>query len=259
MKSPSYHVQEVDLTIDPNLEDIDIGRSALDFEVDEAPQYNQKLEVLEVETEINLDFRCYDDDLGESRGESDDQVGEAKVEVKVVIDGDESEFQDYLRTWEEEGYRNVDWDFRYHIESGYLTEVISPLAHLVDDSFRGVLPGVAFTDPPELTSGISEEKVDLINNEIEKQIHSLILDHLRENIEEEISEEEVVVEADIKQSSVGIYVGEYEDQLDDEEVGDLAERVTKSTKEVISEAIDENYQIDTPAIKISDELGPSEA
>ena len=69
MKSPKYHVQEVNLEIHPNLEDVDIGRSALDFEVDEVPEYNQNLSALEFETELHLEFLCYEDTVRHCRAQ----------------------------------------------------------------------------------------------------------------------------------------------------------------------------------------------
>lgn len=167
MKSPQYFVQEVELSIDPNIEDLDFGGAALDCEVDDTPIYNEELGALEFETRVVLDFLRYEGDLRDSRGGSDEQIGEATAEVKIIIKGDESEFQNYMRTWEEEGYRDVNWDFRYLVESGYLTEVIAPLGHIVDDSFRGVLPGLAFTESPDLESEISNSEVGDINDSVE--------------------------------------------------------------------------------------------
>jgi hypothetical protein len=258
MKSPRYYVQEAEISIDPNFKDIDIGGASLEFEVDDSPQYDEDLGALVFETEINLDLFCYDDDLGETRAESGEDIGEVETEVKIVIEGNEAEFQKYLATWEDEGYREVDWDFRHHLESGYLTEVISPIGHLVDDSFRGVLPGLVFTEPPAIESKMSDEDEDEINDIVEKEIKRRVLDYLEEGVSADVPEEDASINVDVLSAVINIHLGEHEKELDRENVDEISDIASETMTEEVTEYLDGTYSAESPTVRITDESDSAE-
>lgn len=239
MKSPSYYVQSLELDIEPNISDIDFGAASLEFEVDDSPEYDDEISALKFETGLELELQCYPNPVQDSEKESEETVGTIDTEVLVLVEGKKEEFEEHIITWEEEGYREIDWDLRYHIESGYITEVLSPMSSIVDNSFRGVLPGFAFTEPPSTESDeLPVERTEFLRQYLSQNIREELVNYL-DSLDLEYSSEEVeVVVNEIDEIEVDIPEG-LENEYDQEEVQDLISRVfTRTVREEAGENIE---------------------
>jgi len=252
MKSPQYYVQSLELELDPNLNDIDFGGSSLDFEVDDSPEYRKKDDELLFEANLGLEFNCYPASFHDTTRDTEDEVGSADIEVLVVLEGDEKEFEDYVSVWNEDGYRAVDWDFRYHIESGFITDVFSPIADVVDNSFRGVLPGLAFTEPPTSEpEGLSIERTEFLRQYLAENIKLELMEYISKVSESEFSEEDVRVTITEQMNDVKV---EWPDEIEDEYEEDVANQIISSVfQRIIQEEVEEDIAISSVEIISIDE------
>ncbi|WP_332898757.1 hypothetical protein [Haladaptatus sp. CMSO5] len=180
MKLAEYYIKELNLSIEPNFQGLDYGGISIDFEVSDNPQYDSEVGKLIVEYSLECSLTCYSTPHYESNREDEEEIGNVDVEVVTTVNGDEEEFEDALQIWKEDGYTSVPWEFRYHLESGFLSEVLSPISSLVDNSFRGVIPSLTFTNPPK------DEK--LLDIDMDEWKRRFIKEFLEENIWEVIQE-----------------------------------------------------------------------
>lgn len=226
MKSPRYYVQNLELDIEPNLTDIDFGKSNLTFEVDDSPEYDSDLGGLKFESGIELELECFPNPMHESNKDLEEEIGNIEVDIIVIIEGAKQEFEQHVSTWEEEGYRETDWDFRYHIESGIITEVFSPISNVVKNSFRGVLPGLAFTDPPSTDDDeLPVERSEFLRQYLEENIRDEVVEYLSETVEMEFDIDEIEIHAESLKSLELHIPEELESEYDDQEIHNIVSSV----------------------------------
>lgn len=189
MKSTQFYIQELELEHEPNMDDVTLGFVEVEFEVLGQPEYLEDPGHLQSQFAIHFDLLSLDE-TGSDQTEQTN-VGQIDVEFLSVIKGTLDEFEDYLQTWKEEEYRAVDWDLRYHIESGLMTEVISPVASLIDNSFRGILPQMTLTEPPNQQSIHLGAESGFEIEDLEDIDHGVIAKAVEEAIGEELGDEEI--------------------------------------------------------------------
>ncbi|MFC7070643.1 hypothetical protein ACFQL9_13395 [Halobaculum lipolyticum] len=157
MKSPEYYIADLELKHEPNTDDVTIGGVDVEFEVLGEPEYVEEEEALKARFGFQIDMVHFEENDGDDEPEQKAD-GSIDSEVLCYIEGDENEFSEHIDVWIEDGYRSVDWDFRFLIESGFMSGVISRISALVENSFRGILPQMSLTQPPQ--DGYSEFTID---------------------------------------------------------------------------------------------------
>ncbi|MCD2205295.1 hypothetical protein [Halobacterium sp. KA-6] len=203
MKSTEFYIQELELSLEPNVEDVDVGGIEIEFEVVNDPKYDEETQSLQSVFEITLDLKRYGSPLGDTPPVSDEEeneVGEIVTEVIAAIEGSEEEFEEYISTWESDGYRSLPWEFRFHVESALISEVLSPVSGLVENSFRGILPMISLSEPPQTEQNELEE----IDDDLEEEL----TDKLSETVEEVLEGTEY---------DIGDIVGQLEEEEDEED------------------------------------------
>lgn len=242
MKAPEYYIQGIELDLEPNLTDVEFGAVSLDFEVDDTPEYDDDLQCLKFESGIELELQCYPNPLHDSNKEAEEKIGNVESKILVVVEGAEEEFAEFISTWEEEGYRETEWDFRYHIESGYISEVFAPISSLIENSFRGVLPGLAFTEPP--TSDQSElpvERTEFLRQYLQKNIQEELINYFQEVLDVEIDEEDIQIQVntlgDIEVGIADELSGEYEQENINQIISEVFARVVREEADEEIESI----------------------
>jgi len=183
MKTTNLLVKDVDLSIDPDLEDRHFGWVDIEFRVIGDPEYSEELGALTAEFGLDLELNILPSPLANDIDEQEN-VGDIEVEVISITEGEESEFEEYITQWKEENYRSLPFIFRYHIESAFMSDIMSPLANLLNNVFRGVVPQVTFTESPpdieeedyEIEIGsidLSDEDQEQLQGQVEKFIEDI--------------------------------------------------------------------------------------
>lgn len=195
MKTTSLLINDLDLSVEPDFEDSHFGWVDIEFRVIGDPEYLDELGALTAEFGLDIDLNTLPNPLVNDIDEQE-KVGEIEVEVVSVIEGEKDEFEEYIAQWKEENYRSLPFNFRYHIESAFMTEVMSPLANLLNNTFRGIVPQVTFTEnPPDveeenyeinIDDNLSDEKMEKMQSKIEEVRNEISsdADDLTEEIEE---------------------------------------------------------------------------
>ena len=178
MKTTDLLIQDVDLSIDPDLEDRHFGWVDIEFRVIGDPEYLDDIGALAAEFGLDVDLNLLPNPLV-NEVEEQEKVGEIEIEVISIIEGDEDEFEEYISQWKEENYRSLPFMFRYHIESAFMSDVMSTLANLLNNVYRGVLPQVTFTEsPPDIEE--EQYEVEIGGFDIDEEDH----EELQEKIEQ---------------------------------------------------------------------------
>ncbi|MFC6974788.1 hypothetical protein ACFQL1_09005 [Halomicroarcula sp. GCM10025709] len=160
MQATRYQVLAVDLELnDPHLSDIEDGAIGAELTPGSEPTFNEELGALVGTATLDIDLYADDESdraPAEMVGDSDLQLGDIAVDFRIILPEDRDSIEEHLETWQEDGYHELDSDFRFHLESGIGTEIMNPLSDLIDDSFRGLLPYTRFTpeaDAEDVESG----------------------------------------------------------------------------------------------------------
>jgi hypothetical protein len=222
MKTTELLVQNLDLSIDPSLEDRHFGWVDIEFRVIGDPEYLNELGVLKSEFGLEIDLKKLPNPLI-NEIEEEQKVGEIEIEAIAIIEGEEDEFEDYITQWKEDNYRSLPFMFRYHIESTFVSEIMAPLSSLLNNTFRGIVPQVTFTENPPDIEGenydlnlrgidLEEENQERLQQEIEGYHEEV--DSARDSLIEEI--EEIIGDDLGISTSIELRIGPEEDDEQEE-------------------------------------------
>ena len=185
MKASKFYIQELELEHDPDPSELGLGQVEVEFEVLGPPTYDEETGRLHSEFALDISLSAFPME-GEESEEPEDR-GRIEVDLLNSIEGDEEEFEEHVETWEEEGYDSVDFSFRYHLESALMSDVISPISGLIKDSFRGVLPHMTLSSPPEsqseFTIGGDIDPADVDEEVLRDAIRETIADMADEDVD----------------------------------------------------------------------------
>jgi len=221
MKSSEVYISDLDLSHEPNLSEIEQGSVSLEFEVIGNPVYDEDIDRLCGDFRISISM----EENKSVKNETQKEVGSVDVEVTATLPGEREELESYIQIWEEEGYHHLPKEVRYQIESSFTTRVFSPISGLIENSFRGILPGVMF----------SGEKIE-INKEIKEKIES--------DIEENVKSIDSLTDIDF---DIDVDIGEFwrdslEIHTDDElkEIISENEELSDEINDIVSRILSEN-------------------
>jgi hypothetical protein len=177
MKTTELIIADLDLSVEENLTDRHFGWIDIEFRVIGDPEYIEEKGLFTAEFGLDIELYTLPNPLVNDI-EEQEEIGDIEIEVISVIEGEEQEFEGYINQWKSEEYRSLPFNFRYHIESAFMTEVMSPLANLLDNTFRGIVPQVTFT---ENTPDIEGENYEI---DIDDELNESQVDKLEERVEE---------------------------------------------------------------------------
>lgn len=142
---PDYYVEGVDINVEPKEGETIPGQVAMDFEMSD-PEYNEYAGGFRCQASLDMQLFTEGNAPWQVEGEDDtEQFGEASMETVVFVPGPHSRFEEYIETWDANGYEALDEEFIYHLESGILQHVITPIGDLLSNSYSGVVPRMIFT------------------------------------------------------------------------------------------------------------------
>lgn len=236
MRSSNVYVRDLDFSHEPNLDRTEQGNIEIAFEVIGDPEYDEKIRSLCGDFRISITMWQQDESIEEDRN----QVGSAEVEVTVTLPGEEEEIESYIKTWKKDGYHHLPEKVRYQIESSFTTQVFGPLSSLVDNSFRGILPGILFSTEPVR---IEEDTKKEIETEIEKRI--------REVAESEGEEADIEVDVgDFWRDDASIELGPLGEVAEKDE--ELKQAINEIIGEVLEQNTPENISLSTEEMDVVD-------
>lgn len=253
MKTPEMYIESLEISLEPNIEDIDMGGVDIEFEIDENPDFLENKGRLEAEFTLECSLIKYPTPFHSStnENESENEIGEFETDVITVVEGEKEEFEEYLDTWEKEGYQSISQEFRYYIEYGFLTEIFAPISKIIDNSFRGVLPGLMFTES-------EKESLDLDPKDYQDEFLTYILEkEITELMEENgIDEENSNIKINIPEEgdeTISIYASEEVSSLIEEDET-IRQSVHETTELVFNEVADASVrEISTEIYKEDEE------
>jgi hypothetical protein len=243
MKNPEFYITEVDLSLDVEPGEIYFGITEYELEIDEEPKFTKEKRELETEFTLSGVLNKYPRPIQDTN-QNEEEVGDFEVEAIITVHGDETEFEDYLEVWKDEGYKSLPGDFRYHIESGFMTEVLSPIAGLVDNSFRGILPGLRFTGTLEeerrAEIDLEDRKKEFLEYAIERELIGILNGGLEIEVES-MESTEVMISEDEK-GVIEINLGsDIKEKIEENE--EIQDRVQKATSEIVTEIMEEPVSV----------------
>jgi hypothetical protein len=213
--------------------------------VEDTPTYDEEYNGLIFESEIGLTLNCYQPPFHQTRDSEDEEVGNANVELLIYIEGDEDEFQEYIEVWEEKGYRSLDWNLRFYIESGIVTEIFGPIGGLVDNSYRGILPGISFTEPPESEpEELPVELSEFTQRYLAENIERKIIEFVSEIEEYDFGTDDIHVDVDETVTDINIHLPEdIGDEFMEEHNDIITEIIEEMVSHVVEDELDESVEI----------------
>lgn len=155
--TPEYYIRDLDLTTFPTIGQVTPGNIAVTLEmmnpeIDHDEAHLRCDGVLEVELFVIRN--------GGEEEEVKEEFGSVESEFTVIhkpegttTEGEKEEWieviEEQVEVWEEEGYRSVAEPLQFELESELFSEIFVPLAQLLNNQFRGIIPRVMFRPPQE--------------------------------------------------------------------------------------------------------------
>lgn len=143
---PDYYLESVDIDVSPTVGETVIGVVGSSLELAD-PTLHEGDNGFECEATLSLQlfvdghapWQLDDDESGET-------FGDVETTFRIHVPGSESELKPHVAEWiETEDYGVVDREFRHHLESGILQYIIDPIGELLENSYNGIIPRIAFT------------------------------------------------------------------------------------------------------------------
>lgn len=160
--SADYYIQSVDLSADPKVGSSIPGTIELELEMTD-PELDS--EALRLTCEGELEMRMmYHNTEHEEPSEHGSVIVHfiAAVEPDLLEDDEEREAwisraQESIEVWEEDGYESVDTSIKFELESELFSELLVPIANMLDSQYTGIMPRVLFgSETPDRTEETDE-------------------------------------------------------------------------------------------------------
>lgn len=157
MRNTEYHIKKINADLNPVLGETSYASTHLKFEMGEGT-YNDEEDLLTTDATLELKLfskEDYEEDKDEDEELKVPSYGSIEIEMALYA-GNVSEFLEgdvdieaQMAIWKDDGYEHMHKGLIASIETGILSEIISPIDHLLDDSFSGILPMFIFTSSPD--------------------------------------------------------------------------------------------------------------
>lgn len=164
---PQYYVRNLELSIESEVGEVVWGNVAVELDMSNPAIENKDDDTAEISCECNIHLDLYqfvgsnDDEDDDSTTEDDDSttedVGEVDIEAWIVVEGKQEQLEEQIEIWTDEGYYETDENFRMVLESEILSDVLSPVSAIIDNSFKGIIPRIEFEESDHTDSEASDE------------------------------------------------------------------------------------------------------
>jgi hypothetical protein len=146
---PEYYIQSVNIDMSPIISETVIGTMGTNIQIEEPFLDNNPKGF---QCEVALSLHLFSE--GEAPWQTEDTnepFGTVDVEFVTYVPDEPNVIEPHIEDWISTGeYRTATHDFRHHIESGILQYIINPIGTLVETTYTGMIPRIAFT-PTEQT------------------------------------------------------------------------------------------------------------
>jgi len=155
---PEYYIDSLNIDVSPRVQNPIQGSVSLEFDMTnpqlvDDPEGFRCLAEIELRTYERGDAPWERDQTDET--EEEDPHGLIEVSAIVFLPGPQSEYQEYYDSWDNGSYHDLGDDFIYHLESGILQHIVTPIGDLLENSYTGIIPRMRFSqraDPEESDS-----------------------------------------------------------------------------------------------------------
>ncbi|KTG11386.1 hypothetical protein AUR64_03785 [Haloprofundus marisrubri] len=148
LELPEYYLESVDMDVSPTVGETVVGVLGSNLQV-ESPTLKDEPEGLQCEAALSLQLFYNGKAPWQVDEEVEERFGTVDTEFVIYVPGEESQFEPYIEEWlSTEEYKAADREFRHHLESGILQYILDPIGELLENSYNGIVPRIAFTSGP---------------------------------------------------------------------------------------------------------------
>lgn len=159
MREAEYHIRNIRADLNPTLGEIRFSGPHVELEMGEG-EYDSEEDTLTAEATIEIELfsgeahqEAEDGEFGDpDQGSIELDLGIFIQELSTLVDED-VEIEEEMSKWREGQYEDIHLQIISIIESGFVSEIFSPLDNLLEDSFMGLLPFYRFTKGTEEDEG----------------------------------------------------------------------------------------------------------
>lgn len=155
-----YLINELHANLNPEIDDIEFVLTSVSIEYGEADFEDESNRFI-TEATIDLEFHTAEE---ESRENPDPEFGTVSIDVTMIYEhqdghlSDDLDLNEQTNIWNEKGHQAVDEQLITQLEVEILPKIFSPIEHLLEDSFVGLLPRYRFSLTEEEERKMEEQQ-----------------------------------------------------------------------------------------------------